>query len=272
MTNDIPLFDSLTHPTLDGNWILPRYSGQAYIEELLGQMEKYNVRWAFAVGMEGIGGYQIDRFVSMVKETAPEVLFPIAFFSFSNKDRTDLAAQLRSIKDKGYVGIKLHPRIGNIMLDDDCLPFVIDLANEMGLAVLLCTYFYSNKQSCSVNNVAAIGDLLMKVNEKSKVVLLHGGGVRLLEMMEIVRAFPNTLLDLSLTMCKYSGSSLDLDISYMFKMFDRRICVGTDHPEFSHKLLRERFDYFAEGITREKAENIAFRNINSFVDLKIDTK
>lgn len=269
MKNKIPIFDTLSHPTIDGNWIMPRYANCSKLDYLLDQMKENNVSWSFAVGMEGIGSYQEDDFIKMIQQKAEGILFPIAFLSIADKTKNELSNQLASIKAKGYVGIKLHPRIGRFLLDNEILTYVIDKANELGLVVLLCTYLYSNKQSTKVNNIEMLGDVLLRVKESSKVVLLHGGGVRLLETMEIVRSFPNTLLDLSLTFCKYAGSSLDMDIQFLFQQFDRRLCIGSDHPEISQEQLRDRFKYFSNNISVEKAENIAYKNIISFTGLKI---
>jgi predicted TIM-barrel fold metal-dependent hydrolase len=96
---------------------------------------------------------------------------------------------------------------------------------------------------------------------------MHGGTVRLLETIEIVRSYNNVLLDLSFTICKYNGSSLDMDIQFAFDTYDRRICIGSDFPEFSPRDLRERFIFFSNAIPHEKAENIAYRNIAHFLHL-----
>lgn len=265
--NNIPIFDSLTHPTLDGNWILPKWPSCGNIIELKNQMDECNVCGAFAVGMEGIGGYNEDNFLFHIKKEGNGNLLPIAFFKFDKNSNEYYSTRLKEIKDKGYIGIKLHPRIGQFILDNPSLPYVIDKANELGLVVMLCTYFYSNEVSMLANNVERLGDMLLKVDSQSKVILLHGGVVRLLDMMELVRSFPNTLLDLSLTLCKYAGSSLDLDIQFLFKSFDRRVCIGSDHPEIRLSQVRERFNQFAANTTREKAENIAFKNITNFIGI-----
>lgn len=269
MNNNIPIFDSITHPTLDGNWILPQWPDCASINELNSQMSVNNICGSFAVGMEGIGGYNEDNFLSFVKKEGQGKLFPIAFFSFEKKSNKEYVTRLVDIKKKGYVGIKLHPRIGKFTLDNPGLPYVIDKANELGLVVMFCTYFYSNMVSMQANNVERLGDMLLKADSKSKVILLHGGVVRLLDMMELVRSFPNTLLDLSLTLCKYAGSSLDMDIQFLFQSFDRRVCIGSDHPEIKLKQLRERFNFFANKTTREKAENIAYKNIVNYTGINI---
>lgn len=266
MVNDIPIFDTLTHPTSNGDWIMPKYPACADLKDLLVEMHQYHICGAFAVGMRGIGNYDEDTFIQMIKSSQCN-LFPIAFYVFVHKNKEIIYNDLINIKNKGYVGIKLHPRMGEFTMEDELLHYVIDIANELGLVVLLCTYFYSNQMGSSKNNITSLIDMLSRIKSSSKVILLHGGSVRLLEMMEVVRAFPNTLLDLSLTICKYAGSSLDMDIQFLFQHFDRRVCVGTDHPEISHRQLRERFNYFASNTTIEKAENIAYKNILTFTGL-----
>lgn len=265
--NSIPIFDSITHPTLNANWILPKWPQCASIADLKTQIDKNNFCGAFAVGMDGIGGYDEDDFLRTVQEEGTGKLFPIAFFCFNKDSFVEYEKRLQEIKQKGYVGIKLHPRIGRFTLDNQALPFIIDKANELGLVVMLCTYFYSSEVSMMSNNIERLGDMLLKVNKESKVILLHGGVVRLLDMMEVVRSFPNTLLDLSLTLCKYAGSSLDMDIQFLFQSFDRRVCIGSDHPEIKLSQVRERFEYFASKTSIEKAENIAYRNILSFTGI-----
>ena len=55
-----------------------------------------------------------------------------------------------------------------------------------------------------------------------RMVLLHGGSVELLRYAESVRMKPNVLLDLSNTLLRYQGSSLDRDIAWLFRSFDQR--------------------------------------------------
>jgi predicted TIM-barrel fold metal-dependent hydrolase len=106
---------------------------------------------------------------------------------------------------------------------------------------------------------------LLKRCPNARVVLVHGGDVRLLEYAELVRFNQNLLLDLSLTIMKYRGSSLDTDIGFLFRQFDRRLCVGTDFPEYSPAALRARFDDFSRDLPAEKVENIAYRNLQTFL-------
>lgn len=266
MITNIPIFDTLSHPTITRDWMLPKYPQTASIEKMLVDMRTYNIKKTFAVGMKDIGGYEEDTYVDFINTFGQGYFLPIAFFDFKELDLLTIERRLIEIKQKGYCGIKLHPRFANFILSDERLPYIIDVANELDLIPLLCTFFYCNHQSILDNNIERLGDLLMKCSSDSDLILLHGGLTRLLETMELVRFFPNALLDLSLTMGKYEGTHLDSDVEYIFKFFDRRTVIGTDSPEINHETLRRRFDYFASKTTQEKAENIAYKNIESVLN------
>src|SRR5205085_2428141 len=82
---------------------------------------------------------------------------------------------------------------------------------------------------------------ILKQVPEARVVLLHGGDVRLLQYSELVRFNPSLLLDLSQTLMKYPGSSIDMDLRFLFQSFDRRICIGSDFPEYSLRDVKGRF-------------------------------
>jgi predicted TIM-barrel fold metal-dependent hydrolase len=262
--NSLPIFDSLTHPTRNGDWIDATYAGKNFIRPLLSDMDETNVQWAFAVGMKNVGEYDEDCYSDFIL-TESRQFRPIAFFDFdkcSNVSR--VRRNLIGLKKKRYVGIKIHPRISGITLDNPLLPSVITEANNLNMAVLLCTYFYEATKYAYKNNINNLIRLLGEVPNQ-KLILLHGGTVQLMAMMEIARSFREVVVDLSLTLCKYAGSSLDHDIRFLFNKFDRRICIGSDSPEFTLQEMRERFEYLSEGVPREKLLNIACNNLLRFV-------
>lgn len=260
----IPIFDSLSHPTINKDWILPKYAGASAIESLIGQMKEANIKKSLAVGMKGIGGYDQDRFISLVLPFS-DYLVPIAYYDFSENDETGIIdLQLRRLKEQGYKGIKLHPRFSDFALTSDKLAYTINKATELELVSLLCTYFTHNSGTAANNNIETLCALLMKVQE-SRLVLLHSGTTHILDMIDVGRSFKNVLLDMSFTMSKYEGSSIDLDLKFAFRTFDQRVCIGADWPEFSMMKLRERFEYLTEGLSEEKKENIAYKNLENFI-------
>lgn len=266
MNNTISIFDSLTHPTINGDWILPQYPQKGNLKKLLFEMEQNNIVKALAVGMEGIGGYEETKYVDFIYSQTDK-LIPVAFFSPRKYEPLNAIKQkIKTIKKLNYKAIKLHPRIGKFNLTNAFLPDIVKIANDNELAVLLCTYFYSNTERSYLNNTENLISLLEKIPNE-KIILLHSGAVKVLEYMEIARAFKNVLLDLSFTIVKYEGTSLDNDLWFLFHKFDRRICVGSDFPEISMAELRKRFDFFSTNISYEKKMNIAQNNLIKFLTL-----
>lgn len=264
--NSIGIVDSLTHPTLNSNWIKPDDLGKSNILALLKQMDENNIIKAFAVGMQGIGNYNEEQYVKFIQE-ASDKLIPIAFYHFSSmRSESEIEERLKVISTLGYRGIKIHPRIGELSLNHELLPFLIQSANSKKLIVQICTYFYDSKRGSNENNIISLISLLEKISDQ-KLILVHSGSVKLMEYHEIARVFPKILLDLSFTLCKYEGSSIDLDISHLFKYFDQRICIGSDFPEFSLFDLRRRFNHFSEGLSKQKKQNISHKNILDYYEL-----
>ena len=264
MINRIEIFDSLTHPTISGNWILPDFENNCKIDNLLKEMETYNISNAFAVGMKGIGSYSEANYSEFIMSRTDRLL-PIAFLDLNEfSNISSIKKKIKYLKLKSYKGVKLHPRIGNFNLSHPLLVETIKAANDENLIVLFCTYFYDKTPNVLTNNIENLLELLIKIPEE-KIILLHSGSVRVLEMMEIARSFKNVLLDLSFTLIKYQGSSLDLDIQFLFNNFDKRICIGSDYPELRISHLRSRFNYFAKYLNEQKAINIANKNILDFI-------
>jgi predicted TIM-barrel fold metal-dependent hydrolase len=161
--------------------------------------------------------------------------------------------------------IKIHPRYTGMEISGPTLGNALAAAGAHDLAVFFCTYQHSAIQQYPSEDPFFSLVAALKAAPRTKLILVHGGDVQLLKYAELVRFNPNLLLDLSLTIMKYAGSSLDRDIFFLFRQFDRRICVGSDHPEYGHHEVRNRFEELAWGVPRDKIENIAFRNILRFI-------
>lgn len=259
------IFDSLTHPMPDGNWIHTKYRGRNTVESLLAQMREAGVIKAFAVGLgQSIGGYHEDTYADWVRAASPDLL-PIAYVDIPVALQMGVDAYIQRVHSRGYVGIKIHPRIAEITLAHPMLPELIRAAHACRLIVFVCTYFWNSRVDAYESDMQAIQRLL-SATIGCKLILLHGGVVRLLECAEIVRHFPQVMLDLSFTMCKYPGSSLDADIRYLFAHYDRRLCVGSDSPEFSLTELRNRFNQLSDGLDLARSTRIASGNLLAYLE------
>lgn len=257
----VQIFDSLAHPTLTGKWVSRNLD--ASFQTLKNKMQKTSVNWACAVGLDGIENYSHRSFYDACMRH--DNLFPIAGF---NPCCGNPVLELEQIKNIGYYGIKIHPRFSNLAYTDPAIDIALKICSNLDLPVFFCTYSYCGSENMASNTFDNLVALLNK-NSGTKVILVHGGAVEVLKYMEYVRFNPNLLLDLSLTLFKYKGSSIDLDLKFLFESFDRRICIGTDHPEYTPIELEHRFDELSSGLTQEKKENIAFKNISNFLNIQL---
>lgn len=263
----IPIFDTLTHPSLDGSWIHSRWNGKNSFSQLSLSLQEANVKWAFAVSMGTSGAYDIHKYPKACLSVEKIILFPIAFLDFRQfSDLNQLEKWLRSLPDQGFKGVKLHPRLSRFDLDHPLLVHVIIESNKLNLLPLFCTYFYSQDIACSNLTIDNLRRFLHKIPNE-KIILLHGGTTRLLELSEMTRPFKSVMLDLSFTMCEFSGSSIDLDLRYVMRRCRGRVCIGSDSPEISPLTMRSRFEDLAEGLSLEHREEIAFRNMFTFSGL-----
>jgi predicted TIM-barrel fold metal-dependent hydrolase len=254
------MFDSLTHPTLSGKWLHGSYD--AGIDTLLSDMKSAGFYKAMAVGLPGVEGYNHADFMKMC--SGHQSLIPVAAVGFSNDN---VMGELEEIKSIGYRAIKIHPRLVGMDPSDARLGKLFAAAYSMDLRVLYCTYMH-----CRVSKYPHTDPFYSLVKALSyapdcKVMLMHGGDVQVMKYAELVRHNTNLLLDLSMTFMKYEGSSVDEDLTFLFSSFDRRICLGTDHPEWSHLQLRTRFEEVVAktGIPEEKQKNIAYENLERFI-------
>ena len=251
-------FDSLVHATEDGTWLGgTRYD--AGIERL--EMELGRVAPCRAC-LVSIAGYQDNDVLERFARRQPDLYVPIAGFDPSSIDDTsDVAAAIARLSERGFAGIKLHPRLnGYDPLDERCLA-AIRAAGQRGLVVFLDTLF--RQQRISTRHPADVVDSIATACSETRMVLLHGGGAHLLGMFEMVRMHDHLLLDLSFTVLRYAGSSLDLDIRFLCEALDQRLTVGSDFPEYTPAAALARMVELTEGLVLHKCENILFRNLEN---------
>ena len=73
----------------------------------------------------------------------------------------------------------------------------------------------------------------------------------------------NLILDVSFTLMRYAGSSIDLDIRFLCETLDQRVTVGSDFPEYVPADARARIAALADGVASDKLQNILFRNLEA---------
>ncbi len=255
------IFDALGHATVDGKWLDTDINAE--FKTYSDQLKLNNFVGGIASGLSNRNGYDHKSFYEISSNF--KNIYPIAGFNPLIEDEKELLL----IKNIGYSGIKIHSRFSNIDLvkDKEQIIKCLKKCAEYELVVFFCSYFSANLSN--YNNYDSFSKLvdIFSCTTDTKIVIVHGGVLDILKYSELTRFNPNLLLDLSLTIMKYEGSSIDYDLKFLFKNFDRRICIGSDFPEYNLDDVKKRFDFFSKNIDEEKRKNIASKNIMKFLNI-----
>jgi predicted TIM-barrel fold metal-dependent hydrolase len=249
-------FDSLVHVTRDGGWINGK--DDASYARLIVELDRAGIDRACLVGLAGVVD---NRYVLDCANASNGRLVPIAGVDPSRcSDVAAIAADVARAAGEGFAGIKLHPRLnGYDPAGAHCLA-AVRAASEHRLTVFLDTLF--RQKPHATGYAADVVDRIAHQCAGAPIVLLHGGGAALLDVSEIVRLHPALTLDLSFTLMRYAGSSLDADIRWVMGQLDQRVVIGSDMPEYTPAEAFERAERLADGLAPEKWANISFGNLD----------
>lgn len=249
-------FDSLVHITPDGRWLgADRYDASP--SRLLADMDKAGVDRACLVG---VANWIDNATVERLARQDPHRFVPVAGFNpLAHANDREMEAAIVQLRERGFAGIKLHPRLNAYdPLDSRCIA-AISAAGRATLPVFLCTIFRQRKRPTP--SPIDIVDYIAATCPDTRIVLLHGCAAGMLELFEIVRMHPQLILDLSFTILRYAGSSLDEDMRFMCRNLDQRLSWGSDFPEYLPTQAKERIEHLTEGLPREKLQNIFATNL-----------
>jgi predicted TIM-barrel fold metal-dependent hydrolase len=174
----------------------------------------------------------------------------------NERDIADAVAQLAA---DGFAGLKLHPRLNGYDPLDAKVVCALRAAGDWGLIVLLDTLFRQPGQA--TRNAPDVVDALAVAAPQTNIILLHGGGSQLLAVSEVVAVHANLVLDLSFTLHRFSGSTVDEDLRFLMRTFDRRMVVGSDFPEYEPLATRDRVRQLCDGLDPVKSDNVLAANL-----------
>lgn len=223
----IPVFDSLIHINENGKWFNTQLDA-SYKNMYQQCFIDLPIKKGLLVGLPE---NDLEMLLAIAKRHA-DVLIPIA--PLESKYQTNLLEAFTQLKQLGFRGIKIHPRILNINLQDNLIVEAIQCAHELGLISLLCTIHRYPSLPIKMPISEALYEICLKT-KNAKIIFLHGGYYDLLATSELLRPFENTILDLSTTLLRFQNSHLLETIIYLFESFDKRICIGSDFPEYTMK-------------------------------------
>ncbi len=257
------ILDALAHVTPDGHWFSTTLDASE--NALLRQMDEAGIAQA---AMVGLADYIPNAFVTDVCRRHADRLIPVASFNPAGCSTTaETARQARQrLAGQGFAGVKLHPRLNRY---DPLDPRVLALLDEIAswaspLPIWLCTYFYYQGGSLKKPAVEAIFELVSS-HPTVPFILAHAAGPDILRLAHVVRHCPNAYLDLSFTLSRFLGSSVETDIRFLLRTFERRLLFGSDFPEISQAQALADLEGLLPETKPESSEHVLGTNLRNLV-------
>lgn len=219
------IFDAHAHvyPRAGGFW---KQASSA--ETLIAAMDKSGVTRAAVIAIEP------SLPASVVCDAAaqyPDRLVPIG--SIDPRAAGAIPAIDVQVRERGVRGIKLHPRLHRIGLDD--LPVLAPIAvrcGELSVPLIVCS-FLGGPDLYRARALEMCHELAMAA-PSTAIVMAHAGGYRPLDALLVLKANPNVHLDVSFSPIYFAGSSVTQDFDYLVRRADpSRVLFGSDFPEAS---------------------------------------
>jgi len=230
----------------------------ASVRRLIHELDRGRVDRACLVGLAGIVD---DDYLLECARSAGDRLVPVAGFDPSAHASVESARHaIGRLSSKGFPAVKLHPRLNAYdPLDERCLA-AIDEAGAHRLVVFIDTLF--RQRTHATMHAADVIDRIAHACPNARIILLHGGGAALLDVAEVVRVRATLILDVSFTLLRYAGASLDSDLRWTMSHLDQRVVVGSDMPEYTPEMAFARAEELTADLPEEKRENIMHANLD----------
>jgi predicted TIM-barrel fold metal-dependent hydrolase len=258
------IIDSLTHVTPDGRWFDTSYNASE--TRLLHEMDREGVDKAVLVAL---AGYIDNEFVAQVCARHSDRLIPGASINpVAYSTSSQAVSELEPLLDKGFTVLKLHPRLHQYDLMDFRSVALLEAiaVHDVPPLIWLDTFLRYRGATLRKPPVETICEWIAKFPSLT-FVLLHSGGAEALRLAEAIRDYPNIFLDISYTMHRYRGSSVEMDLKYLLRFFDRRMIFGSDFPEVSLKEALDDFNSLTLNLNTETRHRILGNNLQGLLRL-----
>lgn len=171
----------------------------------------------------------------------------------------------RAVKELGFKGLKLHPRLEFYSPDAPEVIALCKRAEFLKVPVLVDAFpdGHSLMNDFSVKQFGALATAVPGI----PVIMAHFGGYKAIEMMLLAKRIKNIYLNVAYTLLYFRGSSITSDLVYCIKsMKGDRIFYGSDYPDRgldeTYILSKEVFD--AYGLSNELQEKVFHANAEIF--------
>jgi uncharacterized protein len=195
-------------------------------DDLLRHMDEHNVNSSVVLPLPGVA---TNEFVQHECHRSAGRLFGLYNPEFDPPRETihKMEAFYGSWSPKG---LKIHPRVQGITVEDGVLRDVLCWADERRLPVLFDVFPFGK----SLDDLAIHPMAYHRVAQQMpglKLILAHAGGYKLMEAFMVAKSNPNVFLDFSFTPVYFKNSSLADDCRFVCDRLPAgRTLYGSDFP------------------------------------------
>jgi predicted TIM-barrel fold metal-dependent hydrolase len=251
------IVDANVHLTEDSKWFATSLTADS--RTLLGQMDKAGVDKALLVPFHG---FTSNQFVINTTKQHPDRFISACSVNPMTQSTAVLQNELKDLQEKGVKICKLHNRLHKYEPGAAEVYRFLEMNEKLDqpMIISICGIIYDKNINPSLPPVHHFQKLTSSFPD-TIFIIVHAAGTSALSLYEAVKDNPNVYLDLSFTISKYKGSSVDLDLKYLIENFDRKLIWGSDFPEFTVKKALTDFHSLASAVSDDKKRNILSTNI-----------
>jgi predicted TIM-barrel fold metal-dependent hydrolase len=260
------IIDANVHITSDGKWFTTPHD--ASLQRLRNCIEEAGIRAAIAVPLPGTIGNQ-EQAVLIANDT--KIIHACTFNpALYDSPESAQSAFRKEFGDGKKRFVKFHNRFGKYHAADERFYAVIRANDELDVPMVIgvCGLLHDRNTPGAIDPAVYFFDLAQTMRN-SNLIIMHGGGTRILQIAEMCRDLHHVFIDLSMTLSKYKETSVASDIRWLCHHYDRRIIWASDFPEVSILQALKDFDEVVGALAPERRANILGLNIAKLLDIAV---
>ncbi len=169
---------------------------------------------------------------------------------------------------EGFKSITFHSYLQEIetshfdLIRDICLE-----AEKLGLYINICSA-YGSKKIYKYYSLPLAVHVLDAVS--CPVLLVHAGGGKLIDALQIAEMYPNVYLETSFSVTFWKNSSVEIDLAYGINKYGAdRFMFGSDFPFVSlETAIEDHYIFFKKfALSAEQADQVMFRTAKKILGL-----
>ncbi|MDX8549483.1 amidohydrolase family protein [Methanospirillum sp. J.3.6.1-F.2.7.3] len=225
------------------------------VEQLITQMKEAEIEKSIVIALPNVCS---NIWLLSQCEQNIGTLYGMVFPNFSletwEKDLINLFSH------KCCVGMKIHPRIQNIELDDQRVERAFEIAEQYGMPVEVDIFPWGERLNSPSLKPFALHPITQKF-PNIKIIIAHCGAPHILETMLLAKSNKNIYIDLSFFLKYFEGFSFIQDLEPLCKKIGyERFVYGSDFPYINLNQYIVIVQNMFEDITNKNFEMLTYLN------------